>query len=110
MSLDYNLSKVKDYQSVCYAADGEIAPATKSLVFSTLAIGMPELTKGNRVTFLRRLNLWEAAHGFPLTSEGTVAAHIGMKTNAAPCSKGRFITRMKTIMFEKLPVELRRGL
>lgn len=110
MSLDYNLSEVKDYQTVCFRAPGEMIPETERLIFSTLAIGIPKITKANHETFLRRLNLWETVYAMPLTSAEVVKAHIGLTTNASPCNKGRFITRMKQAQYEKLPRALREGL
>lgn len=110
MSLNFNLTEIPDYQAVCFNAPGEMNLATESLIFSTLVVGIPEITKGNHETFLRRLNLWETARGYPLTPATVVKAHIGLKTNASPRSKGRFITHMKNLMYEKLPEDMRRGL
>lgn len=109
MSLNFNLSQIQDYKVTCFNVAGEMVPATESLIFSTLVVGIPEITKGNHETFLRRLNLWETARGYDLTPAAVVKAHIGLKTNASPRSKARFITHMKNIMYETLPAELRQG-
>lgn len=110
MSLDYNLSAIKDHKTVCFKEGGEMIPETERLIFSTLGVGIPKITKANHETFLRRLHLWETVYAMPLTPPDVVKAHIGLTTNASPCNKGRFITRMKQAMYEKLPKKLREGL
>ena len=83
MSLDWNLSKIKNNKEVCWK-NGLMKAETHELIYSTIAVGMGEITEKNWREFLSRLNCWEMVHGFNRTKPETVRDHIGLRTNVFP--------------------------
>jgi len=98
MALTYDLSTIKDYKTVCFdeGEDGGMKPATHSIIFATMAVGIGDLTEKNAPEFYARLHLYERMVGaflvkmddgkrvdVPFTPED-VRAHIGLRTNVGP--------------------------
>jgi len=96
MSLDWNLTKIQDYQSACWVGEGEdkrLNPVTEALIFSCILVGIGEITKQNAQEWYVRVHACEHASGAVLrTVEGgarfitpaDVQAHIGLSTNVFP--------------------------
>ena len=87
MSLSYNLMKIKNYEAVCYGADGAVTEITSTLVWLMAVIGMPGITKATAKPVYRRIAMYESLFGSfrPLghiTME-QVLAHVGLTTNVA---------------------------
>lgn len=55
MSLDWNLSKIKNNKEVCWK-NGIMKAETHELIYSTIAVGIGEITEKNWREFLARLN------------------------------------------------------
>lgn len=93
MSLNWNLEAIENRSEVCWIGEGDSAvmnPVTHSLIFSTISVGIPEITEENAAEFYARLQLldmWRWSNDPQMTYEN-VKAHIGLKTNAFQ-SKGR---------------------
>lgn len=94
MSLDFNVSKIKDYEDVTTAAfdiNGrpQWNPVTNALVWWSIPIGIWEITKDNVDVYWKRLQLWQAVVGPVLgnadgdiwLTRDDVVAHIGLSTN-----------------------------
>lgn len=110
MSLNWNLSAIKDFHTVCwYAVEGEksqLKPVTNTLIWSTLTVGMPEITQSNWKEFFMRLRFWENLfcpflddHQF--ITQNQVVSHIGLKTNAQTETRNQFLKRATTHFFRE---------
>lgn len=105
MSLNYDLSKIKDYDAVCWTEAKEDAawsptkkgdkvmnPITNALIWVTMQIGIGEITEENAVEFYSRIHFSEKLFGTNLSNGGEpyfltfedVRRHIGLKTNVFP--------------------------
>jgi hypothetical protein len=87
MSLSYDFTRVKDYQSVCLDKDGKIKPLTHALIISTTSIGMSEITTKNAAQFYARIRVVERLYGPLLDGKRKLTpkhihSHIRLKTNA----------------------------
>ena len=89
MSLNYQLDKIKDYETVCYRkVEGEgrcMKVRTQELIHLTMALGMGKITEDNWRGFAARLRFYEDLFG-PYNGEDkidveTVRQHIGLWTN-----------------------------
>ena len=98
MSLNWNVSKVKDYKNVCFI-DGRINPVTEALIFFP---HICEITDRNWKEVYMRVRTWERVGGpflhvldgdedkpCPITAKD-VHAHIGLTTNWTPVTQAAF--------------------
>ncbi|USN16714.1 hypothetical protein FANBOY_01070 [Brevundimonas phage vB_BgoS-Fanboy] len=107
MSLDWNVAKVANNETVCFRiADADDAGrgiskgdkllqvATEGLIFATMAVGLGRITEANHREFFARLNLHEKLNGGMrygpapdhariLYTLADVRAHIGLTTNVS---------------------------
>lgn len=109
MALTWNTTQVKDLQEKYPAvmmtdADGdktlhEINPVTWALIWSTIFIGIGNITEANHKDFYFRLSLYEKVFGtflrekrqpHPLTHQ-EVIDHIGLSTNASWLTHAKFM-------------------
>lgn len=103
MSLNFDVSKVKDYKDVTTAAyeiEGrpQWNPVTNTLVWWTIPIGISSITEKNVDEFWSRLSMWQAVVGPVLSTKDLdiwltrddVVAHIGLQTNASDKTKAQF--------------------
>ena len=109
MSLNFNLKKIKNWQSYCYVANRKGAglnPVTNVLVWYTLVIGMGTITKRNADEFFERVRRFEELSGPGLHADGKprpitledVRGHIGLETNVFPkWSERRYAAKLKTV-------------
>lgn len=109
MALHYDLGEINDYKNLCYQDAGRdsegneltrIDPDTDSLIWATMAVGIGEITDRNYIEFWIRMNtlhmLWAGMRGdtvnvMPLA---TVKAHIGLSTNVAYETSGKWFKRI----------------
>lgn len=97
MSLDWDVSKVKDFETVTTVKkqDGEFwAPQTEALVWHSMVCGFNEISDKNWKHIWNRIRVWEKVKGpmmyqVPLTEED-VQKHIGMRTNASRKTLAQF--------------------
>lgn len=95
MSLDWNISRIKDRETVCFQGKGKdrrLKPETKILIFATLSVGLGDITEKNleewryRFAVLDRINSHVGnmkGKGFNPTAE-QLRAHVGLSTNVFP--------------------------
>lgn len=87
MSLNYNLTKIKNYEKVCYTEDGALTRLTTGLTFMMPVIGMAGITAGTAKTVYLRIALYEQLFGPVREHERItmkqVLAHVGLTTNVA---------------------------
>lgn len=111
MSLNFKLDKIKDYKTLCWVrldADGEkLNPVTDGLIWSTMSIGLGEITEKNINEWLVRLQFSDKLFGTllikagengerverPITREELVA-HIGLRTNVTNETRAKWMKRM----------------
>jgi hypothetical protein len=91
MSLDFNLSKIKNHKELCFSANGEIKSLTQALIFSTMAVDIGVISDKTLDKFVTRLRAWELLHGNMLHGRGPITAdevraHLGLSTNVFPQS------------------------
>ena len=89
MPLDYDLGNIKNYGTVCWLHDDadnrrHMNPVTHNLIFSTIRVGMGEITKDNVHEFFVRLSMMEGFDRLDKTTWEEVTQHIGLKTNVFP--------------------------
>lgn len=93
MSLDFKLTEIKDYETVCYDGD-QMNPKTEAIIWMTMftKVGWG-LTEDNIEEFIARATMYEKMRGavlqmpegdrlapMPLTREDMLA-HVGLWTN-----------------------------
>lgn len=103
MSLNWNVSKIADSNTVCfqhYTENGEpqrrMTQSTELLIFTTMVVGFGRITESNYKEFYKRVALFERLHGAarakkdcrgkfvddPYTLED-IRQHIGLTTNVS---------------------------
>lgn len=101
MSLNWDLSRIKDYKTTCWVETGEkdeegkplkrLSPVTDSLIWLMLAVGMGDLNEKTAPEFFGRVRFYEDRNGAYLRKDGKprpitwadVEANIGLKTNVS---------------------------
>jgi hypothetical protein len=109
MSLDWRLTKIKDYETLCWLPDPvapagrkRLNPVTNVIIWATMPVGMNQITEKNYDKFFVRLSALESAFGSylkevnrdelvdrPITL-AEVRQHIGLATNAASLTGAQF--------------------
>jgi hypothetical protein len=103
MSLNWNVSNIKDSEAVCffhYQEDGEaqrrLTQSTEKLIFLTMVVGLGRITESNYQEFYKRIALFERLRGCvrvkksdcggfvddPYTLED-IRLHIGLVVNVS---------------------------
>lgn len=94
MSLDYDYRECDD----ALLTDEHFERTCMTVVFHTMFVGMPHITKDNYVEFALRWGLFEAASGHQTMSLGErvamVIPWIGLRTNVTPMTKAQFRKRI----------------
>jgi len=114
MSLDYNLSDIKNYNSLYRKLKkGEegysetevykkLKPQFERIIWATMIIGIREITDKNWERFYNRINIWEKVFGSGyykrnrkklvpiLVTKEDVQRMIGLSTNASPLSDAKY--------------------
>lgn len=114
MSLDYSLEEIKDFRVVCLTEDGEVSQVTTAIIFETIVTGINRITKSTVSEFLWRSKVISLTKESPLlevmTKDGPtgrdltldeVKAHVGLKTNAAPLSRWKFLKMVGNLRQDK---------
>ena len=119
MSLDWRVGEIKDYKSVCWKENPEtgeeyLNPITQSLIYSTLSIGIAEITEDNVIDFYNRSILTADVYGQPINEfpeEGgiirrnytleEIQQHIGLSTNASDYSDKQFMDKIRQAQIRK---------
>jgi hypothetical protein len=98
MSLDYDLTKVADVDTVCFYKDDtgvkRLVPLTEALIFFTIFADIGKITEKSAHEFTVRLRAYERAfeplmkadkkRKFNYITEAQVRQHIGLVTNVFP--------------------------
>ena len=109
MSLNWNLSKIANHETLAWTKDGTLNPRTEALIWSTLALDIGRITEKNVDEFWRRLDLYQHSVGALLgnvngdifLTRDDVVAHIGLRVNVTTKSRREWHTRMKSILLDR---------
>lgn len=110
MALNYDLREIKSYKRLFEKSieteGSKMKEIPKTIILSTMSVGMREITKDNYRKFYNRLNLLENVYGHffyvrkrgkmiprPITL-GEVERMVGLKTNASEISRTKFLSRI----------------
>ena len=122
MSLNWTLDKIADWETVCYMeapcdipsqfvakGDRMLNPVTNALIWATMAVDLPGITRENAAEFFARLRFTERLDGPMLIRaevdgkrpEGyaafltpeEVVAHIGLTANVTAKSRAQWLKR-----------------
>ena len=124
MSLNWTVSDIADWESVCYMTapcdiptqgitegDRMMNPLTNALIWSTIAVDLPGITRENAPEFFARLRFTERLDGpFLIRAEGPdgkrpegedafltvdeVIDHIGLTANVTPKSRSAWLKKL----------------
>jgi hypothetical protein len=100
MAFQYDLSAIKDYETLCLADGGKkLNPITNYILWGTILIGIDKITEANAAEVYARLKVTHRLHAVQ-GAEFTLAAkdvydHIGMKTNANRETRSEWLKRIK---------------
>lgn len=107
MALHYNLSAIKDNETVCWTGpddDARMNPVTEGLIFMTISVGIPKITEENWREFAVRYLMVHGALQFDgdLYSPQDIQAHVGLSTNASAMSKAKFNGSITRVLRERI--------
>lgn len=122
MSLNWDLSKVKNHDKLCYEdraeEDGSVASylttTTEQLIWSTMIVDLRGITPDNAAEFWDRLSMYEKCCGpmrFNYDTESKkrtpvyytkqdVINHIGLSTNVSPTTRAQFLKKLGQMAIE----------
>ena len=111
MSLDFNLSKIRDREKL-RDIDGKLDPRWEAMIFACMSVGIGEITPKNVDEFWERLDIVQAVDGPYLRghedpeqnwlTRADVERMIGLTTNVFPKkSKAAFMKKMSRSALEK---------
>lgn len=89
MSLNYDITGIEDFmelQDEVEPDDWRIRPITQTIIFTTMAVGMGEITTANYEEFYARAQLFELLNKIPFAqriSYDNIHRHIGLRTNVS---------------------------
>jgi len=99
MALTWELTKIKDWKEVCWEPKDEngqtiLRSETNALIWSTMGVGMGDLSKENAPEFVARLRVLEKVYGWDEIPTEVVLKHIGLTTNVFPIeTRASFLKR-----------------
>ena len=107
MALTWDLTKINDYDNVCWNQDDEgnntLNPTTESLIWLSMGIGMNSINEKNADEFYSRVCIYEKMFNSMrsmvnddnkieriFVTPEEVYAHIGLRTNATSYTPAQF--------------------
>lgn len=116
MSLDWNLGKIDNFKEKCYN-DDSLNPMTEALIFSTMIVGLNEISEKNVDEFYFRIALFESLFTTMLKTwendepvsvfieRDDIVNHIGLWTNASSMTNAQY----RKHVLNEFEVSLQRG-
>lgn len=121
MSLNWNVSEVKDFSTLCYrqdtapGADTKLMEDTHHLIFGTLMLDLGSITKANWPEWVFRFNVInrcgmhiatrkdERGIAVPYSPDiHAIHAHIGLRTNTITLSRVKWLKRIITRLEDEM--------
>ena len=104
MSLNWSIENVENFKEVCWVPDPDdeemvhLNPVTHNLIWTTISIGMGEITEKNAEEFYLRTSMWQRLSDLWTAEERLtyedVLRHIGLHTNVSYETKTKWLNRM----------------
>ena len=101
MSLDYKLTKIKDWEELVASEEewnamnnGFTNPWTQTLIFGCMPVGLGSITEKNIAEWYARYTLWCDIHDFDHPPFEQVVRHIGLSTNVANETQAQWFKRI----------------
>lgn len=91
MSLNYDLTAIKDRSKNYPSTGGAENPTTVRLIFATMAVDMGAITEKNAAEFYARLRMVSMAENRTTTPMEAIVGHIGLKTNVVTLSRASWL-------------------
>jgi hypothetical protein len=117
MALDFDVSKIKDHKNLTTDPEDPTkwSLPTQAMVWLTMAVGIPEVTRDNAADFLARSRMYERMFGPMRGNEAgpvyleaqEVVDHIGLSTNAVPMTKPEFRQAVMARLIQAADHEIR---
>jgi hypothetical protein len=98
MSLNWNITQVKDYEEL---QEGAAWQLTDALIWLTLTVGIPTITDANWQEFYARVHLLDLLYRSPENwiKPEDVQRRIGLTTNVSSLTRNQFVKRAITDRF-----------
>ena len=128
MSLNWEVSQIKDYETVCWigekgSMDRRMNPVTEALIFGTIVVGLGSITDKNVDEFAARFRIIERVHGAQLYKPGPdgkgrvdwylsdedFIAHIGLVCNVTNETRPKWAARIFNNKNSSITEELARS-
>lgn len=107
MALTWDLTRVPEKT---WKYPNRLNPTTEALIWFSIMTGIAEITAKNAAEVFNRISFYEKLEGamlqdgggdkYPITFE-QVRAHIGLRTNASPKTKGQFAANVYRVHCER---------
>jgi hypothetical protein len=107
MPLNYNLTKINNYEELLNESN-QLKEPYKTIILTTMIIGLGEITEKNYTKFYNRINVIERLNGAFLydgeamtpmyTQEDDIKRMIGLKVNVGNDTKAKFISTLKRML------------
>ena len=95
MSLNFYYSNVANADTVMFDGD-RMYPDTQSIIFTTMSVGLGEITEKNWMEFYARMNIIERLGNYTPIPPERVKEHIGLRTNVNNETRKQWIARRIT--------------
>ena len=95
MALTWDLTNIEGYETACYDANG-LAPVTYRLIWTTLQIGIGEITEENAAEFYARLRIAEGTLdtlAVIAIEPADIRRHVGLRTNVKTETRSKWVRR-----------------
>ena len=110
MALGWNVKSVKNMEEVCFnGPNGCMGSVTNDLIWTTMTVGIGEITEDNAVEFFLRMLLIRdiysstKSEGYDGVTLSDVKAHIGLKTNVKTLTRKAWTASLaKTVLLNRL--------
>lgn len=108
MSLNWELGKIKDWETVCRDSEGRVHPVTNALIWRLMVIGIGRITEDNAVEVYTRSRFYTGLGEHPIVrwDEKTkkhrpddftveeILRHVGLWTNVTTETSARWYKRI----------------
>jgi hypothetical protein len=102
MSLTYDLTKIKDWGTLCYTKDDNgndiLNPVTHAMIFIMLETGVREITEKNAEELAWRIRLARSISENGTTRDPNldqIKQHIGMRVNVTPLTLAKYMSNLR---------------
>jgi len=103
MALNYYYSDVANANTVMFDEDDYMRSDTQTIIFSTMSVGLGEITGDNWLEFYARLRIVQKLRGYPdPIPPSRVKEHIGLRTNVNNETRAQWMKRWIGYEFDEI--------